>query len=80
MAGAGDAVPYRSNAGWAFTDAFTSLWLILPDAAFSAGFFAAHLPWPVAGLARQKRAGRRDRPVTLSFQLLSVGPVSPGRL
>ncbi len=26
--GAGDAVLYRSNAGRAFTDAFTSLWLI----------------------------------------------------
>lgn len=41
--GAGDAVLYRSNAGRAFTDTF---YLALADfcrnAAFSAGFFAAH--------------------------------------
>ncbi len=43
MAGAGDAVLYRSNAGRAFTDAFyLALADFCRDAAFSAGFFAAH--------------------------------------
>ncbi len=41
--GASDAVLYRSNAGWAFTDAFyLALADFCRDAAFSAGFFAAH--------------------------------------
>lgn len=41
--GAGDAVLYRSNAGRAFTDAFyLALADFCRDAAFSAGFFAAH--------------------------------------
>lgn len=76
--GAGDAVLYRSNAGRAFTDTF---YLALADfcrnAAFSAGFFAAH---SVASSWIGPRAPRaKDRPRHFIFSAIIWGPVSPGR-
>ncbi|QUJ02224.1 hypothetical protein KCP75_07950 [Salmonella enterica subsp. enterica] len=56
MAGAGDARSHRSNAGWAFTDAFTSLWLIFADAAFSVEP-SVHPYSSWIGLARAGRSG-----------------------
>ncbi|QUJ05246.1 hypothetical protein KCP69_15390 [Salmonella enterica subsp. enterica] len=73
--GAGDAVLYRSNAGWAFTDAFTSLWRFC-GCAFPPVF--RRTPWPGSRIGRV-RAGERTN-LVLSFQRYYLGSSIAGTL
>ncbi|VDZ94187.1 membrane protein [Salmonella enterica subsp. enterica] len=78
--GAGDAVLYRSNAGWAFTDAFyLALADFCRDGCFFPPAFSPRTPWPVVGLARV-RAGRRDRPRHFIFSAIIWGSSIAGTL